>query len=148
MRPVPDRKKQRREYLKKKGKAYSALSLLSFVSLFMFLVMLFCGLLGFAFLGNAFNMRLAPAILCSVVSFGVVAAAAYARKGIQRDIEHTIHDLAKTRFVPPVTADTLPAEEVLVRGAEAPTATRETLLRPIRATQEAKTEELLRSIQE
>jgi hypothetical protein len=48
-------------------------------------------------------------------------------------------------YIPPVTPDTLPPDEILVRGSEEPpVAQSEVLLRAAKATQEAAKEELLR----
>jgi hypothetical protein len=52
---------------------------------------------------------------------------------------------AQLPYVPPVTPSTLPAEEVLVRGATEPPTPNETLLRPAVNRDEKNTAELLRS---
>ena len=55
-------------------------------------------------------------------------------------------DQARLPYVPPVTDSTLPADEILVRGAAEPAAPNETLLRAAREGEEQlKPEELLRS---
>lgn len=46
------------------------------------------------------------------------------------------------------TVETLPLEEILVRGSEEPITSHATLLKPTTTTQETKVEELLRSSQE
>jgi len=68
---------------------------------------------------------------------------------LMRDGERVVTDLeAKARnmpYVPPVSLDTLSAAEVLVRGAQEPSAPSETLLRATVKGEETKPEELLRS---
>jgi hypothetical protein len=54
-------------------------------------------------------------------------------------------EAATLPYIPPVTPDTLPAEEMLVRGSEEPQAGSETLVRPSTATRETPAEQLLRS---
>ena len=58
------------------------------------------------------------------------------------------HATANDSYVPPVSLSNLPAEEILVRGAEEPTAPSEVLLRAAGKGEESKAEQLLRSSQQ
>jgi hypothetical protein len=55
------------------------------------------------------------------------------------------HRVTCDRIIPPITPDTLPADEILLRGAQEPSAPNETLLRAGVKSEETKAEELLRS---
>jgi hypothetical protein len=56
-------------------------------------------------------------------------------------------EVSAMRYVPPITPDTLPADEILVRGSEAPTDHSEILLRAAKE-QETPKEELVRASEE
>jgi hypothetical protein len=139
---VPDRKQLRREYLKQKGGAVanitvSGLLLLPVsVALLLFLTMIFV----FAFSPSE------PIGERVVLSCFAIALAGLAGAGVSicvRDIRETKRKARQLIYVPPVTPDTLPAEEILIRGSqEPPVAQSEVLLRAAKET-EAPLEELL-----
>jgi hypothetical protein len=134
MKPVPDRTRQRREYLRKKGLAYTvstvstSLLLFSlFVAAYFVCVMMYLHRMSHHWFAPPHNNHLLEevaaiasqvVVLSGVVSFVSWRAVKTARK--------TIRDLPD---VPPVIPSNLPVEEILVRGAEEPSAPRETLLR-------------------
>ncbi len=60
-----------------------------------------------------------------------------------REFRRKLEEIRVVPYVPPVNLSTLPAEEVLVRGAEQPTAPNGTLLRATVKCEGAKAEELL-----
>lgn len=142
-----EQKKQRREYLKQRGYGYGKMAV---AGIFMIPCILVAALLGLGALiallistgggsADAFSSGMLALFVAGVFVVLTVMLWKTAQEGRTE---------ANIPYVPPVTADILPVEEVLVRGAEAPAATSATLLRPTTATQETKTEELLRVTQE
>lgn len=142
MNPVPDRKKLRREYLKRKAKAYANLAgtilILAATLYTIFDALLKPGHLShFLSRGMGFAVCMAMVLILSASLARGVRSALSIAKGIQH-----------IPYIPPLDADTLPAQELLVRGAEEPAATREALLRATTEAPETKSEQLLRSAQE
>jgi hypothetical protein len=136
---VPDRKRLQREYLRK----HPFLMLLT-ASLLASLFLLFVGANGAALLyRNQFPVWFVRGMIRgTITSFIVVPFSAF-----------VVHLMIKARiissvsYVPPVTPSTLPAEEILVRGAQEPSAPNEILLRATVKADETKADELLRSSQ-
>lgn len=150
---VPNRRKLRQEYLKKKAKAYSksaffGLVLLPFAScsvLFgVIAVVVLIGLMYALFSGRLVS-SVVPLLFVGLAIGFVLWIVTWMFWVFLRD---ELEEARIIPYVPPVTVETLPAEEVLVRGAEEPAAIRETLLRATTGTEETKAEELLRSAQE
>src|SRR5438045_255536 len=116
---IPDRKKQRREYLKKKTKAVStwlAGSILMGIVLITFgtcicLVMTSVSPKYVREVGNLSNYIWA--FFFALLAIG----GAVACPKILNIINEARRFDAQIPYAPPVTSDTLPAEEVLVRGA-------------------------------
>jgi hypothetical protein len=140
MKPVLDRKKLRWEYLRKKGEAYTkgtVAGLLLLPSLAISLVLtLLCVKLCML---PPYNWgTLFCAFICVVWWLVAVACWEACRR----------HATAAKNipYVPPVTPSTLPAEEVLVRSAQEPSAPSETLRAGVKG-EETEAEELLRSSQ-
>ena len=152
MSTIPDRVKLRRNYLRKKGTAYTLqgigflIAVPALTSTFFF---------GFCILWAAthslfgWGMDAHPEDdtdmlkVCGVVTLvsGLIAVGGV---GLQRRGVIT----RRMPYVPPVTASTLPAEETLVRASEEPTvAQSEILLRAAHAEQETPQQELLRGSQ-
>jgi hypothetical protein len=155
--PVPDRNQQHREYLRKKETAYS----LAAIGGILFIVTL-CGLCAYGqwmftdlheekvilakqhvdlshHFGKAvmaFELYATPAafLLCVTIA-GLWLFLVQAKRA------------ASLPYVPSVTdlPDPLPAEEVLVRGAQEPSAPNETLLRATVFSEETKVDELLQA---
>ncbi len=125
------RKHLRREYLRKKGHAY-ALFTLNGALLLPFLVLACASfILSFVWVGL-------PGIYLS-------ALFAWCTYSCWRGIQDGMNEAKSLPYIPPVTPDTLPPDEILVRGSEEPpVAQSEVLLRAAKATQEAAKEELLR----
>src|SRR6185369_6988961 len=65
---------------------------------------------------------------------------------LERYVESAEYQSRNIPYIPPVTPDTLPDEEVLVRGVQKPTSEPDpTLLLPVEERSSAHSEELLRS---
>lgn len=148
MNRVPNREMQRREYLKKKSRAYVAA--IVFFALFTLFLVLAVG--GVAYFVPFFARSLSHPSLDSVfawigIAFGLLLALTFG--GIWLLAGLSIPRAAsKIPYVPPVTIDTLPPEEILVRGATEHAVVQSNLLRPTMKDQENKAEELLRSVEE
>ena len=144
MNQVPDRKKLRRTYLRLRWKqrlqliAGTSIALIAFFGLTVF---------GHRILDH---VREHPDISTALKAMGVTAAllAGYflcARIG-QRMIRSAQE--MNVAYVPPATPNTLPAEEILVRGAAEPTAAHsDVLLRAAQGEQATPKEDLLRASQ-
>ncbi len=104
---IPDRKKQRQEYLKRKGEAYADAAISSAFLLFILAI-----LVGLA---CAAYFEASPVVFYIVLLGAVVFGLAYGQLIIKRG-----KAAKQLPYIPPVTPDTLPAEEVLVRGSEQP----------------------------
>jgi hypothetical protein len=126
MKQVPDRKKLRREYLRRKAFAYGIGGIFLVITLTFFVAWLHqTGLDSVS--RNAF-------LYCSVLVFFVWTAVKVSRDAVK-----------SVPYVPPVISDDLPADEILVRGSEElPVAQSEVLLRGAQKGEETPKEELLR----
>jgi hypothetical protein len=123
MNKVPDRKRLRRSYLLQKGMPFI------YLAFNLILVLIWV---------PAWNAMERPLwFLCFIVAIFLLPS-----------IMNISKDLKKAKqvpYVPPVTASTLPAEEILVRAADVPPVAQSTiLLRAAQAGQETPKEELLR----
>ena len=140
MKQVPDRKKLRQDYLVKR--TYASIG----------------GLMGWILL---FALS-AAAILCACMAvlsiligtitamlyLGLAVAGGFASYKAWRIIARSEETIANLPYVAPIAPDTLPAEEILVRGSsEPPVAQSEVLLRAAQG-QETPKEELLRVVGE
>jgi hypothetical protein len=130
MNPLPDRKKLRREYLRKKGLFY--LVRFGFPSF-----MVACCLL----VVHPRHSQ-SPFIHDILMLLAAISSAAWIM--LTEQVKNTDWMRKHTTYVPPVKRSTLPAEEILVRGAGEPTAPTETLLRATVKDEAARAEELLR----
>jgi hypothetical protein len=159
MKQLPDRQKARRRYLKSKFFAYLSVTAVSIIFLpaMIVAVLMWLGVIAIIVWGmwilasprDPFASDFGPlwaipamalflAILAIVPS--LIAWWAFV------DIKHSRQDASSIPYVPPVTSDTLPADEILVRGSEQPlVAQSEILLRASKEQgQETPVEELLR----
>jgi hypothetical protein len=156
MKRAPDRKKLRREYLKKKGVAYLSLTLhsLVFVPAFVFAVVFWLMAIGMAGYGVYALMTVAHGhpyqdnvLWLTPAAFFFFSALALCPSLYALATFNEIKDAKKAAclpYVPPVHPNALPADEILVRSSEAPmVAQGEVLLRAARETC-APQEELLR----
>jgi hypothetical protein len=148
MKQAPDRKKLRREYLKKKANAYGDAAIYAIMFTPTFMLAVGCALSLVMWLiwppevwenrTTDLALSIIGALLCGPASW-------YCRKRMKESEQLA----AKVPYVPPVTPDTLPADEILVRGSEEPPVVQsEVLLRAAKAGQETPQEELLRVSQE
>ncbi len=113
MSSTQERIKKRREYLKKKGTAYRNVSTQAvFVVLAVMLTIV-------SLLATIFSLLRLD--LLSVLFFAALTALDGVMTRSVIDSARQAHEQAKQLpYVPPVTANSLPAEEVLVRGSEEP----------------------------
>ena len=130
MKRVPNRKKLRREYLRKKG---------GLLSLICGQVVIYLALFTGFVLTRHGNELLHDVLM--VTLFLNMIANLYLTGFMKR----TKQKLKQLPYVPPVTSATLPADEVLVRGSIEPEAPQETLLRAAQGDEQSKPDELLRS---
>jgi hypothetical protein len=154
MNPVPDRTKMRREYLRKKAKAYSKVTVGSVLFPVAVTGTVVCaGMAALYFLAlqnelayqNADILRLKAGIERGVMwTFAILAALSARVAWISGQMVMEARREVRVPHVPPVRPTSLPAEEVLVRGASEPSAPNETLLRAAVKGEEAHTAELLR----
>jgi hypothetical protein len=131
MNKVQDRKKQRREYLRKKAMIYALP------------VMVAAGTVVsiYNLLGPDFTRTQGVAsTIWAVIPCGFLVVLSWAHYSKAR------RDAARITHVPPVTPVTLPADEILVRGAEEPSAPNGTLLRATVKGETTNAEELLRVV--
>ncbi|HZT44245.1 MAG TPA: hypothetical protein VFA07_18920 [Chthonomonadaceae bacterium] len=145
-----ERIKKRREYLVKKRGAYTKMSLATILAVPFTLATLFVSLSLPLALYNYFhykawadyNVGVIKTLIGSLLFFGVFAGL-FAREA--RKAHRTARQLA---YIPPVTADTLPDGEVLVRGSEEPIQEQsKVLLRGTEASAGTGEQELLRGSQ-
>src|SRR5260370_33487923 len=114
---VPERQKKRREYLKKKAGAYVLIMLAVFVCLALIVGgMPACGKLADLSMDSSrgwfwgFSMTLAGIVVTIVIFLALYFGG---------QILTSSGEITKTiPYVPPITPNTLPAEEVLVRGSQ------------------------------
>lgn len=146
-----ERKKQRRRYLWKKGKAYTKFSIATLLAIpctliGCLLLAAFAMTLYDYFILNNSNGAKSPINFVSwigtILLFGAMI-------WVMVRAARRAHQAAKQLpYVPPVTADTLPAEEVLVRGSVEPTQEQgKVLLRGTGSSTDTEVQELLRGSQ-
>ena len=154
---IEDRKQQRREYTNKKGVAYMKASLAVLLAL-CFGSVAYCLLAeGFAIWHkmqhmDAYQLAMDPYQLDADATFRVVLICSIFCGGgflLLARSARMIHRASKQLpYVPPVTAATLPNEEVLLRGSDASAQEQSSvLLRGTQSGEETDGEELLRSSQ-
>ena len=142
---VPDRQKQRREYLRKKAGVISK-SVGGQLLLFLLIpitIICFLASIGLLFLSVIFwtpGMLPSLVITCLLTIFG-----GYGCWKIGEIIDRCKRDERSIRYIPPVTSYMLPNEEVLVRASQEPTQEQSVVL--LRAAESADTpaEQLLRA---
>ena len=142
---VPDRQKQRREYLRKKAGVRGIIVGGQLLEILLFSVTGLCGLASFGLL--LCSIAIGPQFyLTTLVSILLTVGGGYISWKLGKLTDRAEQEERSLAFVPPVTPDTLPAEEVLVRGAQELTQEQSTVL--LRAAEESvasPTEELLRA---
>jgi hypothetical protein len=149
MKSVTERKRLRREYLWKRARsgAWEAIGFLLFLPLMLLatsfgIITLF--LVAWCVLGVG-NDCMLWIMLATLVSAGLTLVFGWGAC-ISDKIMIRANSAGRIPYIPPVTPDTFPADEILVRGAEEPSdAQSEALLRAA-AGQETPKEELVRAI--
>jgi hypothetical protein len=143
---VPDRQKQRQEYLKKKAGACRKIfsGSVGFLCLFSIAFVFFvsaCAALIRSWIGQSL-LWFVYAIVLGLWAWGM----GYRCWDMYHFIKNVKEEQAAMAYSPPVTPNTLPAEEVLVRGSQEPTQEQSTvLLRAAGVGEEVPSEELLRA---
>jgi hypothetical protein len=140
---VPDRQKQRREYLRKKASLYQSTGLKMLTTVFCIAPLLWAT--KYLWIRPDFDSALWW--LSVFIDGGIVAAMTiWNINSVRKAIYQDRCAAALLAYVPPVTPNTLPAEEVLVRGAQEPTQEQSAML--LRAAEESADtpSELLRAV--
>jgi hypothetical protein len=143
MRQAPDRKKLRREYLRRKsvGTATAILNAVFFVPCLIMTIACLVVTIG----RIVIYIKEAPDGVLPVSILSAVLTAIFARctyscwKGVEDGIAS-----AQLPYVPPATPATLPADEILVRSSEEPPVSQSKVLLRAAKQQEIAPEELLR----
>jgi hypothetical protein len=150
MTPVPDRRRLRQEYLRRKRQVVAKKMAYGLLCLAMICLCLCLCLPTLIYVMRA-NLQFGfgdglPAVLFTTLIFIFLTVTFAVYFGDQ--YKEARKAAANVAFVPPVTPDTLPAEEILVRGAEEPLIQQSEIL--LRAAQAHTTpeDELLRVSQE
>jgi len=146
-----ERIRKRREYLKKKRAAYTefGIAYLLVIPCVVFEVILVCAFV--ISMLDYFTKQPSEAPMASQVIGGAAAMLLFGWMTwiLARAARRAEKRAVQLPYVPPVTADTLPAEEVLVRGSEQPIQEQgKVLLRGTQSSQELAAEKLLRGSQE
>jgi hypothetical protein len=121
MKQMPDRKRLRQDYVRKKGMAYLSVSSWRALSMACGVVTIGCGALMVLFLLNVLGLTLQLGLMSALLSLVAAILSLSIQKWIVRDRRKAEQDLANIPYIPPVTVDTLLADEILVRGAGQPT---------------------------
>jgi ABC-type uncharacterized transport system permease subunit len=152
MNKVTERKRRRREYLRKKVAHLTGMGVSG--SAFLASSMAFLGCTFITVMVLILTLRANPEdripgwteLQIGLLTMLLSGLSAFAFWRLTARLKRNVRQLA---FVAPVTPNTLPADEILVRGAEQPTVQQsEVLLRAAQAGQETAKEELLRVSQE
>jgi hypothetical protein len=138
MKQMPDRKKLRREYLRKRRTTFApgGFSIVLLITFLLFECWLIISLRRSGHLSMGLLVFVGVALVkCALMAYKTV-------KMVQQQVSGIPH-------VPPVTPNTLPADEILVRASEEPpVAQSDVLLRAAQKGQETPKEELLRVAKE
>jgi len=130
---VSDRKKLRREYLRKKGKAHSKSVLYGAICVALWVMVAL-----FLFFVNEPGVHMPP-MDYAIATIICLAAVWFTSQLVKSEAEAKL-----VPYVPPVTPNTLPADEILVRGSEEPPVAQSDVLLRAAKEQETPQEELLR----
>lgn len=137
--------RKRKEYLRKRTAAYVWASLNAFLVLPCILIAFALFLYNMCYICFLFHTedmgRIAFVFLLAILAEGMALLLAHSAHQARQEA-------GRLRYVPPVTAATLPLEEVLLRRSEEPAQEqRQTLLRSLDSDAETTGQELLRSSQ-
>jgi hypothetical protein len=140
MEKVTERRQLRREYLRKKAR--QRLYMVCGVVTVLFGYALTCMMRGAVLEPVKEHPDLPTTLRASFVAVCVMAFYGLLVYGANRMIKSA--QKIQVQYVPPVTADTLPADEILVRGSEEPPIAQNAVLLRAAKGQETPAEELLR----
>ena len=145
---IQDRKQQRREYLWKKEAAYTLSTFLSFLMVPCIGIALIALMEVVSFLCHYWVTADYHDLVMAILYMGIAFLLGGASWLLFRSARQTKRDAEQLPYVPPVTAATLPNEEVLLRGSDASTQEQSSvLLRGTQSGEETDGQELLRSSQ-
>lgn len=140
MEPVPDRVRLRRIYLWKKGTVYSKATAGVLLCLVLGIVVFLGGLAALALLWQNPLWTFSS----STFLFGMAVVSLWLYWKSRMLVQKAKIEVAR-HYAPPVTLETLPAGEVLVRGSNEPLlSSQDQLLRPVTSSRQTPAEELLR----
>jgi hypothetical protein len=143
---LPDRRKQRREYLKRKVVAQSKIQGGSLLALGLLIAAIISGLFTCGYLLYAYFLQEGTLLLLALLFTVLAIVCGSGCRRISAFIEKASNEEMSIPYVPPVTPDTLSAEEVLVRGSQEPLQEQRTiLLRAAVENADRPEEELLRA---
>ena len=147
---VPDRQKQRQEYLKKKiggfGKGLGA-GLASMVMAAVTGLLIAVGLMVIFEAGRA-DISAKQSVLALFSGIGLIILGCIMGRTALRSGHYArrqVSSAALLPYIPPITSDTLPVDEVLVRGSEEPAEQSCVLLRAAGERADIPAEQLLRA---
>jgi hypothetical protein len=144
---LQEREQQRQEYLDKKMEAASKITGGTILLIILFGFSFGCTVLAYlattlpenpTYYESKYPLILIPAMGAIVSWYAFLRSVRFVEKVTQENVD--------IPYVPPVTVDTLPTEEVLVRGAQEPTEEQSSvLLRPVEESADTPAEQLLRA---
>jgi hypothetical protein len=141
MKQVPDRKRLRREYLTKRADVYAKMIGSAAMALVGIAIIASCGFINIAPIKGYISSWILFLIGLLLLAMVILNAAAKRHTEIRRELD-------AIPYVPPVSPDTLPTDEILVRGSEEPPVMQSEVLLRAATGQETPKEELLRVSQE
>jgi hypothetical protein len=145
---VPDRKRQRREYILKKQSAYVQWVIGGIMLLPAGIIALISAITTVVACACYILTRRYTALLFTIFCGGIITVCSSFFAWMGYALVADGNKLSQTPYVPPVTPDTLPANEVLVRGAQPPPVVPSEVLLRAAQGEETPKEELLRVAEE
>ena len=142
------RKRQRRQYLWRKGNAYAEAGLIGLLLVPGFILTALCMTATGIGLFVLLILHSATALWIWLVLAGATGVMFWLTSGLFTAHLEKQQAINSLRYVPPVNTDTLPAEEVLVRASDSPPVAQKDLLRAATSSPEEESgEHLLRSLE-
>lgn len=143
--PVPDRQKQRREYVRKK--TFLRLKLNAGVLMLLGAAYLTaaCGLASLICLILTFATLKPACLLLTILLTLFTGGGVFACRKIRHFMNHTDRQARAIRYVPPFAPEDLPAEEILVRSSQEPKQEQSAVLLRVAKNADTSAEELLRT---
>lgn len=143
--PIPDRQKQRREYLRKKAGAYGDRLNASCLFFVVLTLVAFSGIIALVSL----ILSIADKDLATLVIFlfmgSLTTIGIFGCRALFHFMQMADEKIKSITYVPPVTPHILPAEEVLVRASQESESAQNTVLLRAAESSDTPAEELLRA---